>query len=368
MPAPKLKKEDVHHIRIAHSEGATQAKLAEIYGVSPGTIRNAITGKTYQDAPGPIYTPLKRHNFSGSAIRSIREEYALGTSQHDLAETHDCSRSLIAQIVRGEIYCDAPGPTNVDPSDRIGGWNKRITDEEIEEIRARRRSGEEFLSIADDFGISDSYARQIAVGERRADCGSSIVTPVKMTADRQKVIRYTRWAFGETTREFADRVGVAPSTVSTWEAGGVSHVQEFTWEEIARLARMKGVDPESPKRVMTSRKARNLIQEMSSHLWDSPMSVSDIIGVDPKTINRWLNDGYGPSVHGHLAIRSAAQHLGLWSPPDPVDEPEPEPEPVELSEHDEKQIGVLYDAGTHPSDISMMYDVDLSRVMEIIRR
>lgn len=118
--AASLSKADVLEIRERYAEeGGPQATLAVDYGVGTSDIRKIVGGEIWTHVGGPTAEESMR---SGEAaphskiteddVVEIREEYAAGgVSQAEIGEDYGLTQRAVGQIVNGETWADAPGPT-----------------------------------------------------------------------------------------------------------------------------------------------------------------------------------------------------------------------------------------------------------------
>jgi DNA-binding transcriptional regulator YiaG len=196
----------------------------------------------------------------------------------------------------------------------------------------------------------------------------------RISRSDRRFIRYTRWAIGETTRDFSDRLDIGKSALSYWECGDTTTIPERSmdsWKKVLNLGQKNGINIESPRRQMYWSKFKDVIGELLWALNANKSELSRMMGFNLDAVSSWMRGDARPSVRSHKKVREFAELHSVWSPPEPVtldSETDYTPEPkVTLSENDKGTIMDLANAGTSPPDIAMMYDVSLARVYAIIR-
>jgi DNA-binding XRE family transcriptional regulator len=97
----KLTEEDVCEIRKLY-KSRRKDELAKIYGVTPKTIDDIITGKTWN-----LEKMHKKRcrKLTGKQAEDIREMYKTGKYfQSDLARKYNVNQTLISAIIRNKIW------------------------------------------------------------------------------------------------------------------------------------------------------------------------------------------------------------------------------------------------------------------------
>ena len=105
-------------------------------------------------------------------IIDIRERAVDGESYPSIAEDYGLSASYTRKIARGLVRTDQRGP--IEQGNREMGRKRSITEKGIIDIRERASSGEDYTSIADDYGCSHHTIKKIAIGRSYADIGGPI--------------------------------------------------------------------------------------------------------------------------------------------------------------------------------------------------
>lgn len=112
--------------------------------------------------------PLERLNYA--EVKGIRDRVAAGEKLMTISEEFGITVPAVSRIARGLTYQDAPGPlTGRHPRAR---FNSKLSDDDLEAIRASRKNGRTFQAIARDFGVPYSTVHRIVTGKvYRADGG-----------------------------------------------------------------------------------------------------------------------------------------------------------------------------------------------------
>lgn len=100
----KLSELEVKQVRMLLAEGVHQVAIAKRYGVSDATISNIKRGRilAYGGAGGKDFVPKRHHHKITPADRAkVREMYAGGMTQTQIADKTGYSQSVVSNIVRG---------------------------------------------------------------------------------------------------------------------------------------------------------------------------------------------------------------------------------------------------------------------------
>ena len=152
MTVVRLSDEQVRRMREAFAAGARQTDLAAEYGVGQNTVSSIVRGKTRADAGGPISAPSAR-KLSDADVDQIRQEVAAGTSQRALAERFGVSRQLIGAVVAARALAPARSASgSVSPS--TAPRSPRLSATQVDEILARSAAEEPRADLAAAFGVS----------------------------------------------------------------------------------------------------------------------------------------------------------------------------------------------------------------------
>jgi group I intron endonuclease len=133
--------------------------------------------------------------FSDEEVKEIRQKYLDGQRTGNLADTHNVSRSTIRKMLQMETYSDVPASKEYlemllkeksqrkeGTWNRRKGWkqdpefverlrkinssrpskNRRLTDEQVREIRRRKEAGETGRVLAEEFGVNQGSIGRIA--------------------------------------------------------------------------------------------------------------------------------------------------------------------------------------------------------------
>jgi DNA-binding transcriptional regulator YiaG len=105
----KLTDEQVRELREKFASGARQVDLAAEYGISQNSVSSLVIGRTRRSAGGPLSLGTAQ-KLDAEEVRLIREKLASGTSQTALAREHGVSQQMIGQIASGRAFADVGGP------------------------------------------------------------------------------------------------------------------------------------------------------------------------------------------------------------------------------------------------------------------
>lgn len=105
---------------------------------------------------------------SDQSVIEIREAYASGVTQAELAKLYQCRQTNISKIIRGDTRANVAGPLS-QPGRASGERHglSKLTTAQVIEIRGLRELGVKFKDIAGMFSISQTQARQVALGLAR---------------------------------------------------------------------------------------------------------------------------------------------------------------------------------------------------------
>jgi DNA-binding MarR family transcriptional regulator len=102
-------------------------------------------------------------------VHAIRNLYAKGARQIDLAKHFKVRQTTISSVVTGILHKDAPGPLThtFRASGERHGLSK-LTTEQVEQLRlAREIQPLSYRELGKMFGITASQARAICIGKAR---------------------------------------------------------------------------------------------------------------------------------------------------------------------------------------------------------
>lgn len=167
----KFTEDDVKEIRRAYQAGTTQPELAAKFGVSDVTISKIVLAATWRHVDT---TPLKcKPGYKGERnnraklrevdVVSIRQRFANGEDLSSLRREYSMSMDSMWEIVTGETWQHAGGPTVSrmgHPKGESAPWSK-LTDEEVRSIHGRASAGENQKTLAREFGVSQATVSRI---------------------------------------------------------------------------------------------------------------------------------------------------------------------------------------------------------------
>lgn len=171
----RLTDEQVRTIRTTYATGdITSADLARQYGVSNPMMLTILTGKTYRGAGGPIIERARKMQganapwarFTEQQVLDIRRRYATDTITMDaLGAEYGTKNQTISSIIRGKSWAHVSGPKNMVVRPR----HRKLTDDQVREIRASRAAGETCIAIAVRLGVSHATVSLVSRGKHHAD-------------------------------------------------------------------------------------------------------------------------------------------------------------------------------------------------------
>ncbi len=165
----KLMPDEAFEIRRAFAAGGiTQKRLARLYGVSPGAVRQIISNKTFTDETyTPPPTPMRRPR--GSLLRALNEDSAKeirrlylagGVSHRSLAEQFQLNQAIISDVLHNKRYFD-PDYT---PLTRRA-YNQKISEEQADVIREKVASGVSQGQLSREYRVGQGLISQIIAGK-----------------------------------------------------------------------------------------------------------------------------------------------------------------------------------------------------------
>lgn len=107
----KLSPEDVKSIRDQYARGARQTDLARHFGVSQSCISFLVRGSSYTKLPGPRRSAF-RPRLTPTEVARVRDMVKSGISYAKISAAVDRNVGQISYIARGLAYRDQPGAQN----------------------------------------------------------------------------------------------------------------------------------------------------------------------------------------------------------------------------------------------------------------
>ena len=136
----RLTMADATVIRERSAEGCTQAELAEEYGVHKTTVTSVVGNRTWHD---PNYSPSP-YRLTMADATVIRERYAEGCTQAELAEEYGVSQPTVSLVLRNRTWHD---PNYSPPI--VKGRRRRQDNQNIQPATAETTEGEDDGSTID---------------------------------------------------------------------------------------------------------------------------------------------------------------------------------------------------------------------------
>lgn len=200
----RLTDEEIVRLRERFASGERQTELASEYGITQNAVSSIVTGRTRASAGGPI-TVGRRRKLTPEDASAIRSALAEGVSVNVICERYPISQQMVSLIQTGRAFADVPGPV-LRPARRA----EPLSTQQVEEIKQRVRAGESRLDVAAEFGVSRWTVDSVMIGriagrESNAD-----------TRSKQATIREIRRLYeqGITQKEIAARFGLTQQAVS----------------------------------------------------------------------------------------------------------------------------------------------------------
>jgi predicted transcriptional regulator len=104
-------------------------------------------------APGQ-HTILHHAKLTRVQVRLVRELYAEGRTQSQLAGMFGVSVSSISRVIRGETYTAADGPIERHGQKGEHNGRRKLREEDVRAIRVRAKQGEKHEALAQAYGVS----------------------------------------------------------------------------------------------------------------------------------------------------------------------------------------------------------------------
>ena len=138
----RLTMADATIIRERYAEGGTQAELAAQHGVSHVTVSLVVRNKIWHD---PNYSPRPSYRLTMADATVIRERYAEGGTQAELAAQHGVHQVTVSKIVRNKIWHDP----NYSPPIANGRGRRRQDNQNTQPATAETTEGDDDGSTSD---------------------------------------------------------------------------------------------------------------------------------------------------------------------------------------------------------------------------
>jgi hypothetical protein len=149
MASVPLTDAQVRELREKYAAGARQVQLAAEYGIRQNTVSSLVTGRSRQEAGGPIM-PGKARKVTSEEVVAIREAVAAGEPRAEVASRYGISHQMVSNIAAGRAFSDVGGPLTSAAATRA----RPLTVEQVEQIRKRLSAGEDRGAVAEAFGVS----------------------------------------------------------------------------------------------------------------------------------------------------------------------------------------------------------------------
>lgn len=168
-----LSEDDVRAIRARYAAGEDTVALAAEYGISHTSAANIVSGRSFrhlldedpQQAANRVALRMGHRKLTAGQVEEIRARHRSGETVTRLAKEFKVSYQSIANIVQGRSWKVAASGeldgTRQRRKARQASGNRKLTEDQVRDIRARHAAGEPHRSIADMYGVSASTVRSI---------------------------------------------------------------------------------------------------------------------------------------------------------------------------------------------------------------
>ncbi|KQR52390.1 hypothetical protein ASF88_12670 [Leifsonia sp. Leaf336] len=202
MASVPLSDAQVRELREKYAAGARQVQLADEYGVRQNTVSSLVTGRSRLEAGGPIL-PGKSRKVTSEEVVAIREAVAAGTPRADISARYGISHQMVSNIASGRAFADVGGPLTSAAVTRA----RPLTVEQVERIRERLAAGEDRAAVAEAFGVSHWTIASVVRG--------ATTGVVETSGEDDDVVQMRRLhSEGVSQTEIARRFGTSQQRVS----------------------------------------------------------------------------------------------------------------------------------------------------------
>lgn len=148
-------------------------------------------------------------------VVELRERYAVGARQVDLAETFGVSQNTVSALVLGRTRAAAGGPiksgaTRKAPPRKASSRKPPMTTEQVDRIRTRIAGGEPRAAVAAELGVSIHTVHSIMSGRRTGRSEE----PTRKFSEEDVVRMRTLFSEGTSQRDLAEQFGTQQQAVS----------------------------------------------------------------------------------------------------------------------------------------------------------
>lgn len=191
-PFAKLTSDQVRHIREMYVTGEyTQARLAQMFSVSPNAINDIVNFAGWKDAGGPRTDDNHRaiavqkgeyphgvdkfnSKLTDEVVLEMRTLRSQGVSISTLAEKYEIDNSCIVRVCHGDTWKHVGGPLT-----RYSHNEIKLTNEIVVKMRTLRAQGKTTAELAKMFEIDQSQVVRICRGDVWKNAGGPITTGVR---------------------------------------------------------------------------------------------------------------------------------------------------------------------------------------------
>ncbi|MCP4649549.1 MAG: hypothetical protein GY853_05650 [PVC group bacterium] len=210
----RLTEEEVIKMRQLRKDGAKVKDIAERFGISCVCASYALTGKTWSHVNG-AFKPNRLTEEEVIKMRQLRKD---GAKVKDIAERFGIHCTSTSRVLTGKIWSHVNGAFKPN----------RLTEEKVIKMRQLRKDGAKVKDIAERFGIARASASQALTGKTWSHVNGAVkplYSKKKLTEEEVIEIRQLR-KDGAKVKDIAERFGIHYMSVSrvlngrTWSSVG----------------------------------------------------------------------------------------------------------------------------------------------------
>jgi len=154
----KLSNDDVEAIRIGIQNGRSYQELADEFNVSRNCIWNIKHNKIHVGIGPDVSRKRVKKKISKTKKMSICTALSMGETQKRIAKRLNVSQSTIAQVKKESVG----NKFGIDVSKLS---KRKLSAEDVEEIRKRLKKGEKGASLAREYGVTRTHISDIKNGK-----------------------------------------------------------------------------------------------------------------------------------------------------------------------------------------------------------
>lgn len=195
------------------SKQATRAELAQKHGVSKTSVADIRAGRTYREVGGPIRSLTEQEQ------AEIKAALIIGATPEEVARLYGITLELARALRHDKGMTESAGLTG--DKGRVPKSKKRLTDDQIRDIREAGFAGAKPQKIAKRYGISLKYTKAILAHNVRKKAGGTIVAVRRRKKLSNAQVRDAREAMaqGVEPEEIAAQYDITPAHANRLRTG-----------------------------------------------------------------------------------------------------------------------------------------------------